>query len=154
MGKRVALVILILAIVGGVLWYRSSLMRKGPPIPTTCLCDEAPAEILVSAPSGPLPRTCVYPPNSTTAGTMLKWRATDGSRLTIKFPDWGTQKPTTAANPYPAAQCPGNPGTFCVSGAFAAVNLNAACTEIPYSITTTVGSTPTVHFGRVIIIKP
>jgi hypothetical protein len=90
-----------------------------------------------------LPDVCVHksPP------TTLTWRSTDNTTLTIKIPDWGSHNPTTTINPYPSATCN---GTYCVSGAFAGLQI-PDCTEIWYSVTLDNGTSTKPLFGRIII---
>ena len=171
MGKRVALLILVLLVIGGtILWVRSTQKPVLPPAPepgvtrvpaptpaatevpaptANCPCTEANGDILVNAMMGDLPTTCAH----TGTATTLTWRATDNSTLHKKIPDWGTQAPTTPINPYPSATCPSTPGTFCVSGAFAGQDI-ANCTDIRYSITTTSAGRTKEHFGHVVIVRP
>lgn len=170
MGKRVALIILVLLIIGAAILYLRSTRTGSLPgpvatplpaataIPTAttaatpgakCNCTEPPAEIPVNAAMTNLPDTCVH----VGTGTMLQWRATDNSRLQIKIPDWGTEPPTTGINPYPAAQCPANPGTYCASGAFAGSAI-PDCTSIRYSVTTSGGAQNHTLYGHIIIVRP
>jgi hypothetical protein len=88
-----------------------------------------------------LPDTCSHT-------SPIVWRASDGSALSIKIPDWYGHTPTTTINPYPAAACT---GANCDSGPFQGSAISNG-KEIWYSITFKANNK--TIYGRIIIIKP